>query len=88
MAISKSLEEHLNSRGIPYETVPHSHTATSMQTAQAAHVSGEFVAKGVVLAEEDAYLLAVLPASAIVQPVFAGRPTAMLPLPSGSQPVV
>ncbi len=63
MAISKSLEEHLKSRGIPYETVPHSHTVTSMQTAQAAHVSGEFVAKGVVLAEEDTYLLAVLPAT-------------------------
>jgi Ala-tRNA(Pro) deacylase len=63
MAISNSLKEHLRSRGIPYETVPHLHTVTSMQTAQAAHVSGEFVAKGVVLAEEDTYLLAVVPAT-------------------------
>lgn len=63
MAISNSLKDHLRSRGIPYETVLHSHTATSLQTAQAAHVSGEFVAKGVVLAEEDTYLLAVVPAT-------------------------
>ena len=63
MAISKSLKEHLKFRGIAYQMVPHSHTATSMQTAQAANISGEFVAKGVVLAEEDTYLLAVVPAT-------------------------
>jgi Ala-tRNA(Pro) deacylase len=38
-----------------------------MESAQASHVTGDRIAKGVVLRAEDGYLLAVLPASHHIQ---------------------
>ena len=63
MAISPHLREYLTGCGTAYDEIPHDRTFTSAQAAQAAHVSGNHVAKGVMLQAGDDYLLAVLPAS-------------------------
>ena len=63
MSIADTLKAHLEAEGIPYEAVPHPRTYTSSETAEAAHVSGENVAKTVVIHREGGYVLAVLPAS-------------------------
>ncbi len=63
MAIASTLEKHLTDQGIGYELVAHPRTPSSTRTAQAAHVSGERVAKTVVLHDVDGYLLAVVPAT-------------------------
>ena len=63
MPIAQALEQHLTTRQIPYEVVTHSPTATSARTAQVAHVSGDKIAKAVLLKDDVGYLLAVLPAT-------------------------
>jgi Ala-tRNA(Pro) deacylase len=55
--------EVLGCQGISYEVVAHRHTGDSLHTAEAAHVSGESVAKAVVLEDEQGYIVAVLPAT-------------------------
>jgi Ala-tRNA(Pro) deacylase len=63
MSIADTLRSFLTEHGVEYDLVHHSHTAGSMETAEAAHVSGERLAKAVVLGDEDGYLMAVLPAT-------------------------
>jgi Ala-tRNA(Pro) deacylase len=64
MSIPDKVLSHLEQSGVTYSRVSHPHTDTSQQTAEVAHVSGDTLAKGVLLQKEDgAYLLAVLPAS-------------------------
>lgn len=62
MAISNTLKRYLDNSGITYETVSHPFSASSQETAEAAHVSGQLLAKGVLLRDDRGYLLAVLPA--------------------------
>ncbi len=67
MPIAKSVLNHLDGNGVTYERLLHPHTDTSQETAEATHVSGDQLAKGVVLRKEDGeYILAVLPASRVV----------------------
>lgn len=63
MAIAMIVQQYLANREVEYEAVAHPPTQTSMESAQASHVAGERIAKGVVLKAEDGFLLAVLPAS-------------------------
>ena len=66
MTISATVQRYLQGRGVPYEVLTHAPTGSSAETAQSAHVSGDRIAKTVVLRVGDAangYLLAVLPAS-------------------------
>lgn len=66
MTISATLERYLDSRHVDYELVSHAATGSASETAQAAHVSGDRIAKTVVLRDGDqgdGYLLAVVPAS-------------------------
>jgi Ala-tRNA(Pro) deacylase len=66
MTISATVQRYLQDRGVPYEVLTHPLTGSSTETAQSAHVSGDRIAKTVVLRIGDAaggYLLAVLPAS-------------------------
>jgi Ala-tRNA(Pro) deacylase len=67
VAIARTVLGHLEENRIAYEQAAHSHTFTSQETAEAAHVSGERLAKGVLLeTAEGEYLLAVLPATHVV----------------------
>ena len=63
MAMSNHLREYLESEGRPYELVHHPRTFTSMETAAATHVSGDCVAKTVLVENDAGYVLAVLPST-------------------------
>ncbi len=63
MGIPLTLQKYLDGRGIQYEILPHTHTGGSMETAEATHVPGNQLAKGVILEDEDGYLMAVVPAT-------------------------
>jgi Ala-tRNA(Pro) deacylase len=63
MAIAMTLKEYLNRLGVEYEVVPHTHTDTSMRSAQEAHIPGDQLAKSVILEDDGGYLMAVLPAT-------------------------
>ena len=63
MGIPAPIREFLDLRNTDYRIVSHPHSESSMRTAEAAHISGDHIAKGVLLKDEDGYVLAVLPAS-------------------------
>jgi Ala-tRNA(Pro) deacylase len=63
MAVAATVKEFLEQRGVPYDIVHHTHTPTSMRTAEAAHIPGDRLAKAVLLQDDRGVLLAVLPAS-------------------------
>ena len=63
MTIARRLREHLDAAGVAYETVPHPRAATSSETAQAAHVPGDHLAKSVLIHMEEGPMLAVVPSN-------------------------
>ncbi|HHO69767.1 MAG TPA: YbaK/EbsC family protein [Gammaproteobacteria bacterium] len=63
MTVATRVASCLVGQDVDFEVVDHPHTATSLETAQLAHVPGDRLAKSVVLEDEQGYLLAVLPAS-------------------------
>ena len=63
MAISLTLLEYLEWEGVDYELLPHPFVGGSLHTAQQAHVSGDQLAKCVVLEDANGYLMTVLPAT-------------------------
>jgi Ala-tRNA(Pro) deacylase len=63
MSMASNVRNFLDRTGIHYSVDRHPHALTSMRTAQVAHVSGEQVAKGVLLKDAAGYLLAVVPAT-------------------------
>jgi Ala-tRNA(Pro) deacylase len=62
MAIAPILQMHLD-RNVTYEVITHDPTMSSTRTAQACHVSGDRLAKAIVLRHDGRYMLAVLPAT-------------------------
>ena len=63
MAISPTLHRYLTAENIEYDEIPHAPTMSSTDSAQACHVSGDCLAKAIVLRRDGGYMLAVLPAS-------------------------
>jgi Ala-tRNA(Pro) deacylase len=63
MGMAMRLRSFLESQGVRYEVLPHPHTSTSLETARAAHVPGDRIAKSVVLEDAKGYMMAILPAS-------------------------
>ena len=66
MAIAPTLHKYLD-QTITYDVIPHEPTMSSMRTAEVCHISGDRLAKGVVLRRDGGYMLAVLPASCHIQ---------------------
>jgi len=62
MAIAPTLQKYLD-QNVSYEVIPHEPTLSSMRTAEPCHISGDGLAKGIVLRRDDGYMLAVLPAA-------------------------
>lgn len=56
------IEQFLDAHHIPYRIVLHEHTATSLQSARAAHVEPARLAKAVLLEGEDGPMAAMIPA--------------------------
>ena len=66
MTIASTVQRYLVGEGIGYALLSHPITGSSSETAQSARISGNCIAKTVVLrdgAAGDGYLLAVVPAS-------------------------
>ena len=63
MAIATTLSGYLDSRGAVYSVLKHRHTSSSLETAEAAHVPGDQLAKPVVLHDDKGYVMAVIPAT-------------------------
>lgn len=63
MAIAMTLKDYLMEHGVEYEVISHSRTHCSMETAHAARIPENCLAKSVVLEDDDGYLMAVLPAN-------------------------
>ena len=49
MSIAPTLKRYLTAENIQYEEIPHELTMSSTRTAEACHVSGDRLAKGIVL---------------------------------------
>ena len=62
MAIAPTLQRYLD-QNVTYGVIPHEPTMSSMRTAQICQISGDCLAKGIVLRHDGDYVLAVLPAS-------------------------
>jgi len=63
VAIAGSVLEYLDRSGVDYSIVHHPFAPSSMRTAEAADVSGELIAKGVLLKDPEGYVLVVVPAT-------------------------
>ena len=63
MSIAPTLQKYLAAENIQYEEILHELSMSSNRTAEACHISGDRLAKGVVLRRDDGYMLAVMPAS-------------------------
>jgi Ala-tRNA(Pro) deacylase len=63
MAIAPTFQKYLTAKNVVYDVVAHEPTKSSMRTAETCRVSGDCVAKAVVLRDEYGYVLAILPAS-------------------------
>ena len=62
MSIAPILAKYLDQHAV-YDVVVHEPTPSSMRTAEVCHISGDRLAKGVVVRRDGEYLLAILPAS-------------------------
>ena len=62
MALS-GLRKYLNNNKIKYSTLSHSQVFTSQETAASAHISGNELAKTVIIKVDGNMAMAVLPAS-------------------------
>ena len=63
MALATRLQQYLTDKEIAYEVITHRPTASSSSTAEASHISGDRVAKAVIVKDEAQFMMAVLPAS-------------------------
>ena len=63
MSIATTLTDFLGKSEAIYSVMRHRHSSSSLDTAEAAHVSGKQIAKPVVLKDERGYVMAVIPAS-------------------------
>jgi Ala-tRNA(Pro) deacylase len=62
MAIALTLQRYLD-QNFTYGVIPHKPTRSSMRTAETCHISGDCLAKGILLRHDGGYVLAVLSAS-------------------------
>jgi len=61
MALAEKLKNYLNNNNVSYQVVAHPRTASSMETAEAAHVSGDQLAKAIIVKDKEHYAVVVLP---------------------------
>jgi Ala-tRNA(Pro) deacylase len=63
MSFGRKFKEYLLDSHVDFDTVEHRRTASSCQTAKAAHIPGDRLAKAVVLQHDGGYVLAVVPST-------------------------
>jgi len=62
MTIAKTVKRFLEQHSIEYELVSHSHTGSSHETADAAHLREDHIAKAVIVKDDSGYAMVVVPA--------------------------
>jgi len=62
MAVAKTLQDWLEQQDTAYELVPHPKTYSSKDSATAAHIREDHIAKAVILKDEQGLLMVVIPA--------------------------
>ena len=67
MSIAKTVERYLDQHGTRYTVVRHPSSISSKETAAAAHVAPEQIAKAVVVGDDKGFLMAVIPGDRHVQ---------------------
>lgn len=63
MAVAMTMQDYLDRWGVDYDLVTHPHTGSSQETAEAAHIPGDRLAKGVLTEDYRGYLMVVIPAN-------------------------
>lgn len=63
MAIALTLKDYLDRWGVEYDVVAHPYAGSSLKIAEAAHISGEQIAKPVITEDYRGYLMVVVPAT-------------------------
>ena len=63
MSIAPILQRYLVAENVEYDVIRHDPTTSSARTAEACRISGDRLAKAIVLRRDAGYMLAVLPAS-------------------------
>jgi Ala-tRNA(Pro) deacylase len=63
MSIANTVKWYLDSEQLSYEILQHPHTSSSAETADAAYIWEDQLAKSVLLEDEAGYVMAILPAS-------------------------
>ena len=63
MAMAETIASYLLQQRVEYELVPHPKTYSSRDTAKAAHVADDHIAKAVIVKDEQGYAMVVIPAS-------------------------
>jgi Ala-tRNA(Pro) deacylase len=66
MYLSHTITAYMDKHDVDYDTMSHDHSMTSGQSASLAHISRDKFAKGVLFADEEDYVLAIVPASSRV----------------------
>ncbi|TKC79242.1 YbaK/EbsC family protein [Trinickia terrae] len=67
MSMSATLQDCLRNKGSRYEILRHPYSHSSIETAAAAHIPGDRLAKTVLFEDEHGYLAAVLPSTYAVR---------------------
>jgi Ala-tRNA(Pro) deacylase len=62
MAVAETVHRLLVQHSIDYDLVPHPHTGSSHETAEASHISEDHIAKAVIVKDEAGYAMVVIPA--------------------------
>ena len=63
MAVAETVQRFLEQLSVEYALVPHPHTGSSHETAEAAHVREDHIAKAVIVKDLAGYAMVVVPAS-------------------------
>ncbi|MGD9170818.1 MAG: YbaK/EbsC family protein [Candidatus Thiodiazotropha sp.] len=61
MSISNTVRSFIETQAVPFEVITHKHTQSSKESAGAAHVKSNQLAKAVIVKEGDDYMMAVVP---------------------------
>ena len=61
MSIPDRVQDYLTARGVDYEVVPHPKSESTHETANAAHIPDDHIAKAVVVKDSSGYALALIP---------------------------
>jgi Ala-tRNA(Pro) deacylase len=62
MAIAETVKNYLSQKSINYGLVSHPHSGSSHETALAAHVREDHIAKGVMVKDDQGYAMVLVPA--------------------------